>query len=259
MNLILFSQDEVDQAFIVQLPANDARARHILHHLKKTHRGETLRAGIVDGPIGVATIKVVDASGSITLLLGDMCDPPQRPCVELLLGLPYPRVMKQMWPVLSSLGVSRICIFKAELSDPAFARTSALTGEVYEPLILEGLAQSIDTRQPVVHTWHDRGLPDVLSALNPNSRRRLFFDVGEFPTVRSCLRTSSRLHPAGTTVVAIGPERGWTDAEAALFRAAGFEAASIGPSVLRTDVACVAAIALVTDALRYEEGKETED
>lgn len=256
MNLILLLEHEVEDGEIVRLPGSDARARHIVHHLKKSDHGETVRAGIVDGPVGFATVQEINDAGCITLRLDALCDPPPKPRVELLLGLPYPRVMKQMWAILSSLGVSRICVFKAELSDPDFGNTSALTREVYDPLILEGLSQSVETRRPVVDAWQKRGLSDVLAVLDSGAQRRLFCDVGDFPTIRRCLRTTRHLPASTKTVVAIGPERGWTDAEATLFKNAGFDAASISRCVLRTDVACIAAISLVVDALREEDEEE---
>lgn len=55
--------------------------------------------------------------------------------------------------------------------------------------------------------------------------------------------------PATPAVLLVGPEGGFGDAERELARAAGFEAARLGPFVLRTETAAVAALsALVTRA-----------
>ncbi|MDD6029205.1 MAG: RsmE family RNA methyltransferase, partial [Kiritimatiellae bacterium] len=45
------------------------------------------------------------------------------------------------------------------------------------------------------------------------------------------------------TLVAIGPEGGWTDAEVALLEAHGFDRLSLGPRILRTDTAAIALLA----------------
>ena len=63
-------------------------------------------------------------------------------------------------------------------------------------------------------------------------------------------RPLSKLELAGTSfVVAAGPEAGFTAQEEAAFVAAGFEPVSLGPRVLRTETASVAALAAL-NALR---------
>lgn len=253
MNLVLLLPYEVDDG-VAKLPASDARARHIVKHLKKAV-GDTLRVGIVDGPIGTATIvEYTQFWLRLDLDEGSLRQPSPRAEIEVLLGLPYPAVLKRLWAVLASMGLARICVFNADLTDHDFTKTSALTHEVYDPLVLEGLSQGMETRRPVVDVWHDRNLAEVLSALDDPKKAsevRLFFDIGDFPRVRDCLLECVRGAHDGLAVratLAVGPERGWTDAEAAQFRDAGFAAVSLGRSVLRTDVACIAAIALVSDA-----------
>lgn len=53
-----------------------------------------------------------------------------------------------------------------------------------------------------------------------------------------------RLADAATVVVAVGPEGGWSAAEEAAFAAAGWVAAGLGPTVLRTEHAGPAALAV---------------
>jgi 16S rRNA (uracil1498-N3)-methyltransferase len=48
--------------------------------------------------------------------------------------------------------------------------------------------------------------------------------------------------------VLLGPEGGWTDAERQLAMAAGWRAASLGPNILRTETAAVAALAILANA-----------
>ncbi len=51
--------------------------------------------------------------------------------------------------------------------------------------------------------------------------------------------------PGATTALAVGPEGGFTDREVDAGRAAGFECVSLGPRVLRTETAAVAALAAI--------------
>ena len=53
-------------------------------------------------------------------------------------------------------------------------------------------------------------------------------------------------HPRASTraaILAIGPEGGWTDEEFAAAATSGFEEASLGGNILRTETAVMAALA----------------
>lgn len=57
-------------------------------------------------------------------------------------------------------------------------------------------------------------------------------------------------HRVHEVVLAIGPERGWTEDEAQLFqRDHDFKMCTLGTSILRVDTAVVSALALATAAL----------
>jgi 16S rRNA (uracil1498-N3)-methyltransferase len=49
--------------------------------------------------------------------------------------------------------------------------------------------------------------------------------------------------------IAIGPEGGWAPEEEALFDANGWQAASLGPRILRAETAAIAALAVVASCL----------
>ena len=53
-------------------------------------------------------------------------------------------------------------------------------------------------------------------------------------------------------VLAIGPEGGWTDSEFAAAHGAGFQEASMGTLIWRTETAVVAALAAINFALSSE-------
>jgi 16S rRNA (uracil1498-N3)-methyltransferase len=59
-------------------------------------------------------------------------------------------------------------------------------------------------------------------------------------------KTMSELQSAGSMALAIGPEGGWTPREVEAFRARGWKAASLGPTVLRVETAAIAATAIAT-------------
>lgn len=68
----------------------------------------------------------------------------------------------------------------------------------------------------------------------------LVLDPGASATLRHCL---ARRSPGGGIALLIGPEGGFTAEELALSRRAGYAGVSLGPRVLRTETAGVAALA----------------
>ena len=61
---------------------------------------------------------------------------------------------------------------------------------------------------------------------------------------RSRRSSESSINPG--TGLAVGPEGGWTDSELQLFRDSGWSVACLGPTILRTETAAIAALAIVT-------------
>lgn len=55
----------------------------------------------------------------------------------------------------------------------------------------------------------------------------------------------NKIEPENTIRLAIGPESGWDESEALLMIAQGFKACSLGPRILRTETAGVAAISIL--------------
>lgn len=56
----------------------------------------------------------------------------------------------------------------------------------------------------------------------------------------------------GRVLLAVGPEGGWSETEAAAAAAAGFIAAGLGPSILRAETAAVAALSIAASHYHWE-------
>jgi len=56
--------------------------------------------------------------------------------------------------------------------------------------------------------------------------------------------------PGGDILLAFGPEGGWTEAEVESFRSFGWQPASLGPTILRSETAVIAAAAIVLSELQ---------
>lgn len=233
MNLVLFEPAEL----AAPLPLGDARAQHILKVLRRAP-GDTFVAGLVDGPLGTATLVAVDAT-SLTLAFAPGQEPPPLPPITLLVGLPRPQTARDLLRDITVLGASCIHFVATERSDPNYAASTLWTSGEWRRHLLTGAAQACDTRLPVV-SWSGT----LASAL------------AELPTAGNCSRLAldnyeatstlaAALPPPGAPLaLALGPERGWGPADRAALRASGFTLCSLGARVLRLETAAVAALAL---------------
>jgi len=284
------------------LPAKDPRSVHIRKRLRKS-KGDRVRIGILQdheedhqnngGPIGEAVLlndPTTSASSPIRLqvLPDTLRPPPSRPRLRLLLGIPYPKVIQQLWAVLTSFMVEEIVYCPSTLTDLEYLKSSSLTPAKYLPLIREGLAQSEDTQAPKVFVLRDT---TMLQAIQNTTSRipssatattktdastesnvmqqaaqgccKIVLHIGNHPSLRQCYTSFVKqqlpimdistnimgMPPPPGILLAIGPERGWTDEEVDAFQSANFMVASLGSPILRTDTAIVSGVALARDVL----------
>lgn len=249
MNLILLDEQELNERGEVRLTGR--RAEHIRTVLQG-RSGQSLRVGKVNGPLGTGMIKQVDESGvQLRCVFGG--EVPALPRVDLLLAMPRPKVMKRLWASLAAMGIGRLVITNAQKVERYYFDSHVLESSFYEPLLREGLEQAADTRIPEVHicrqlkplvedeltTW----IPDAVRLVSDPSAQQRVSDV--IPP-----------HIENRVLVAVGPEGGWSAYELDLFQAHGFHAVGMGPRTLRTDTACVAMLALISDALTAHAGSK---
>jgi len=212
--------------------------------------GHEVRAGMVDGGLGTCTVLALDADTVTLKCTFDAA--PIRPSVDLLLALPRPKVMQRLWAQMAALGVGQIMLTNATRVERNYFDTHVLEPDNYRPLLLEGLQQARDTHLPVVsiHRRLKVLLEDDLDSLCPNGAR-LVAHPGSKETFTAALGTNPA-HQRGKTrtLLAVGPEGGWTDFELHLLAAHGFAAVGMGGRTLRSDTACVALLALLHEALR---------
>lgn len=211
----------------------------------KVAPGQEVCVGVLDGPRGVGTVwslteKTIELRCKLELQI------PPRPPVDLLLALPRPKVMRRLWAQIAALGVGRIILTNAARVERNYFDTHVLTPECYRPLLIDGLQQARDTRVPAVsiHRQFKVLIEDELDGLC-GAGVRLVADPASDGSVRAVTgaRTNQRI------LLAVGPERGWTEFEIVLLKAHGFEGVTMGARTLRSDTACIALLALVNDVL----------
>ncbi len=242
MNLVLFEAEEL----VAPLPLADPRAQHVLKVLRRSP-GETFVAGLVDGPLGDATLLTV-GSDALTLAFAPTREPPPLPPVTLIVGLPRPQTARDLLRDATTLGVAAIHLVATERADPNYAAATLWTSGEWRRHVLAGAAQACDTRLPKI-TW-THTLASALRAPPPDAAR-LALDNYEASSPLASVLAGQRMNPL---TLAFGPERGWGAADRNALRAAGFTLCSLGERVLRLETAVTAALAL-THGLALPSGR----
>ncbi|HYC70504.1 MAG TPA: RsmE family RNA methyltransferase [Opitutaceae bacterium] len=235
MNLILFAPEELARP----LAPGDPRAEHLRTTLRR-QAGDSFDAGLVNGPRGRARIDAIDAAGlHLSFAWGPI--PPPLPPLALVAGLPRPQTARDILRDATTLGATALHFVQTEKSERSYA-SSALWRDEWRRHVIAGAQQAFDTRIPEV--THGRPLRAALEAL-PAGGARLALDPYE-ATAALAAALPALVAPCA---LAIGPERGWTAADRAELRAAGFSLVHLGARVLRTETAVVAALTLARSRL----------
>jgi RsmE family RNA methyltransferase len=236
MNLLLLTPDEAAGQPTV---LTDRRATHIVETLR-AKVGDTLRAGILNGPTGLATVRAIETSGvTIEATCEDAPPPPGEN--TLLLAVPRPIVLRRCLASAAALGYGRIALFRTRHVDK-----SHLGAKVMEPAnirehLIDGLSQARRTHVPEVQLF-PRFKPiveDEIDGLAPKGPRFVAHPDAERDIAQLQFARSEPF------TVALGPERGFTDYEVDLFTTKGFEPIHTGRHPLRVETA----LAVITGQL----------
>ena len=239
MNLILFEEPFES----IWLAANDERARH-LRTVLRAEVGSLVYVGFVNGSIARTQVVASDPAGRYELKVVATEPAPDLLPIHLLIGLPRPHTARRILFEAASLGVRSMHFFQTSKSEPSYAKSRLWQTDEWRDRLLRGVEQAFGTRLPEV------GLhADMLSAMAklPEASAKIALDNYEADDSLG----SVLLDHDDTVVIATGPERGWSAEERAVFREKNWSLAHLGPNVLRTETACVAAVAALAARLGF--------
>ena len=223
-----------------------ADAHHIMHSMR-ARAGEELV--LSDGAGASARAELVSfAAGGVTARLVERVeDAPPTVMLELAQCLPKGDRMELIVQKASELGAERIHPIQSEHTvvryDAAKARSRR---ERWQRIADEASGQCGRSRRPSVEPI--RLLDDWLDGLSMGDGERLIFCYeGESRRgLKSCIEGST----AWRVLLLVGPEGGFSPEEAARVMEKGGESVSLGPRILRTETAAIAAMC----AVQYELG-----
>jgi 16S rRNA (uracil1498-N3)-methyltransferase len=173
--------------------------------------------------------------------------PAHQPTLDITLLVSVVKFDMFEWAIekATELGVTAIVPLSAARSEKALLTSAIKRAERWKKILLESSQQSRRVCVPVL-----AGLtaPETAFASHKDDLRLLLSERPDAISIRSVLEDQ---HQTKATL-AIGPEGGWTDAELDSARRSGFQEASLGKLILRTETAVIAALSSINYALAAE-------
>jgi 16S rRNA (uracil1498-N3)-methyltransferase len=170
--------------------------------------------------------------------------PVHQPTLDITLLLSVVKFEMFEWAIekATELGVTTIVPLAAARSEKALLAATPKRAERWKKILLEASQQSRRVRIPLLSEIQK---PESAFASSNEGVRVLLSERGEISPMRKILE-GQRTTKA---YLAIGPEGGWTDTEFEAARRNGFQEASLGRLILRTETAVIAALASMNYAL----------
>lgn len=235
MNLLLLQPHEWPvNTLQARLQLHDRRADH-LRTVLKAKPGDSVRIGVINGPMGTALIEQIDHNG-IQLLATLDKEPPAPLPLTLLLALPRPKVLRRLLLHCTTLGIKQIHLINSYRVEKSYWQTPFLQPDQVEQQFLLGLEQARDTVLPQLHL-HTRFKPfveDILPALATGKRCITAHPMPDSPPCPSGI--------SDETLLAVGPEGGFIPYEVEKLAACGFTTVQLGPRILKVETAVPALV-----------------
>jgi RsmE family RNA methyltransferase len=167
----------------------------------------------------------------------------------MAVGFPRPIQIRRLLRDLSNLGLEAVDLLATELGERSYRDTKLLIDGGARAALIEGAVQARDTTIPALLVY-----PSLEAWLAERP-----WEKAPSPRTGSLLIAPDNVRPEGSLahltpqrrpiVLAVGPERGWSDRERDLLEDAGFLRLSMGNRALRTETACVAAAVLAMEKI----------
>jgi 16S rRNA (uracil1498-N3)-methyltransferase len=225
------------------VPLPPEKAHHALHVLRLA-AGDPVRLQDGLGHVAPGVFEPVGKRDAGVRVTGEATAAPEvvHP-LELILALPRHETMDTVIRQACELGVARLRpVISARSVVPA--RVARQKSGHWEKVMIAACEQSGRARH--LELLPARPLDAVLDDLPAGTRRLFFWE--EAPARHA----PWGVVPGRPVAAAIGPEGGWTAAEAEAFAAAGFDTRSLGGLILRVDTAVAAVVAITEHLLHLE-------
>lgn len=240
MNLIFLDKQEA----CTILDIKDPRAQHIVDVLKM-NEGDFLYVGTPNGPKGKACIRQLTSKQITISIIWETTTAELLP-VTLVIGTPRPQTARKILREASSMGVEELCFYNSEKGDNGYAQSSLWKTNEWQHLLHQGAEQAFVTSIP--RLTRTDSLSQYLA--NNDFRNECVIKVA-LDNYESTHSFPQACRKGKRFMVALGPERGFSQSERNILREHNFTLTSLGPRILRLETCCVVTIALISSELGH--------
>ena len=239
MNCLVFFPHELhSDALATTAVLRNQRAQHALE-LHQVKLGLRLKAAVFGAKLGFADVtKICDHEIHFRIECNQ--DPPSRLALHLIVAVPRPHLVRKTLQIAAMSGVERLSFIRSDKVVPSYLQSKSLSEDQIKLQLLNGLEQAADCIAPEVKiycsneaVWTEL----VNSELEQSTLRWGDTHAGKGSRLG---KTTDRL------TLCFGPEAGWSERERVKFSQLGIEPFSLGPRMLRLDVALAAALGAAT-------------
>jgi 16S rRNA (uracil1498-N3)-methyltransferase len=237
MNMILLYEKDFIGEDTVCL--KDHRHEHI-RVILKAQAGDTLKVGWINGRLGKGSVIESGNTGTV-LKISSETDPVSKMPVTVIAALPRPLVFRRTLSALTSLGIGRMIFIQSARVEKSYWNSPAIQEEPVRRAVESGLEQAQDTVPPQISfvrrlkPFIEDALPDIVKG-----KSALIAHPG-------IAASPCPVSIGGESVVAVGPEGGFTDHEVTMFLGVGFKAVHLGSRILRVETALAVLIGRIMD------------
>ncbi len=223
---------------VIELP--EPVTHHAVHVLRLRSGDEVV---LFDGAGREYPARLEATGGKVRAVLGPWRDAERESPLDLTLVQALPAGEKMDWVVQKAveLGVRRLAPVISARSRVRLAGSRARRREEHwRQVMIAACEQCGRNRLPQLAPLAD--LTDFLAVAAPATTAKLLLAPGGNQSLRD-------IAPGTAVMLLVGPEGGFTEGEEAAALAAGFRRLSLGPRVLRTETAGLAALAALAALL----------
>ncbi len=241
MNSLILLPDEVRDNSHAILEGVRARYAFVTHGVRE---GQSIKVGVLGGLRGegrIVSASLERVSLSLTLTLSHLPPIP----VTLVVGVSRPQTVKKVIQAAVMFGVSSLHFVKSAQGEKSYLQSHALDDDQICEESSKALEQVWDSRAPqiIVHRsfsyFMENKLPTIISSAREEEKDGKVLTYIAHPGGAPLVSHDSVKCSNAHAVIAIGPERGWSDDEVKAFKGIGFDVVGLGERVVRVELALV--------------------
>jgi RsmE family RNA methyltransferase len=239
-SLVLLSDEVCDASFAIL----EGERAHYAFETHGVREGQSMKVAVLGGLRGEG--RILSASPEkVTLALeltGLQMDPIP---VTLVVGVSRPQTVKKVIQAAVMFGVSSLHFVRSAQGEKSYLQSRSLDEDQIQEETLKALEQVWDSRAPqiVVHRtfsyFMENKLPEIVSSAQEGPVQGKVLKLIAHPGGGQLVCSDAARVVAAHSIIAVGPERGWSHDEVDLFQRAGFGVVGLGERVVRVELALV--------------------